>query len=196
MIKILSSLDSNLFYFINTYITNPFLDFIFIFFHDAHKNIYVIVPIFFLLLLFIYKNKLKRVSLLLLLPGIILTDQIGRGIKNLEIRERPYIQMSNVNLLVDVNLNDDGTYKITKSSKKSFPSNHAANIFLICSFLTFIYPHNKKYFFTIAVLISISRIYVGVHYPLDVVIGATIGLIISYLIQKVSKRLIRQSIIR
>ena len=191
MIKILSSLDSNLFYFINTCITNPFLDFIFIFFHDAHKNTYVIVTIFFLLLLFIYKNKLKRVSLLLLLPGIILTDQIGRGIKNLEIRERPYIQMSNVNLLVDVNLNDDGSYKITKSSKKSFPSNHAANIFFICSFLTFIYPHNKKYFFTIAVLISISRIYVGVHYPLDIVIGAIIGLIISYLMQKVSKRLIR-----
>lgn len=196
MIQEFLKLDYFLFKLINIHFSNKFLDIIFSFFHHAHKNVYIVIPIFFLLLLIIYKDKLNRFSLLLLLPGIILTDQIGRGIKNLEIRERPYIQMSNVNLLVDVNLNADGSYKITKSSKKSFPSNHAANIFFIFSFLTFIYPRNKKYFFTIALLISISRIYVGVHYPLDVLIGTIIGLIISYLIQKVSKRLIRQRIIR
>ena len=191
MIQEFLKLDYFLFKLINIYFSNQFLDIIFSFFHDAHKNIYVIVPIFFLLLLLFYKNKLKRVSLLLLLPGIILTDQIGRSIKNLEIRQRPYMQMSNVNLLIDVDLNNDGSYKITKSSKKSFPSNHAANIFFICLFLTFIYPHNRKYFITIAVLISISRIYVGVHYPLDVISGAMVGVIISYLMQKVSKQLIR-----
>ena len=43
----------------------------------------------------------------------------------------------------------------------------------------------------LAILVSISRVYVGVHYPLDIIAGVVIGLIVSFLIIKLSKQLIR-----
>lgn len=196
MLQEFLKIDYFLFKIINIYANNKILDILFSFFHDAHKNIYILIFFLFLILFLIYKNKLKRISLILMVPGIILTDQIGRSIKNLELRERPYMNLNNVKLIVGAKLNEDGSFKVTKSSKKSFPSNHSANIFFICSFFAFIYPKYKRYFFIIAVLISISRVYVGVHYPLDIIGGASIGIITSYFMQKMSNKLIRQRIIR
>lgn len=57
----------------------------------------------------------------------------------------------------------------------SFPSGHATIAFAMAVVLSRKEPKWKWIFYTLAVLISLSRIYLGVHYPLDVVFGAFLG---------------------
>lgn len=57
----------------------------------------------------------------------------------------------------------------------SFPSGHATIAFAMAVVLSRKEPKWKWMLFTLAVLISLSRIYLGVHYPLDVVFGAFLG---------------------
>ena len=106
------------------------------------------------------------------------------------------IEKNEINLLIKAVQDEKGNYKKTKSSEKSFPSNHAANMFFIGTFLSLIYSNKKKYFITLACLVAISRVYIGVHYPFDVICGATIGITVAYLLIYIYEKLIRQNIIR
>ena len=196
MLHFLYILDLQLFLIINKKIANPVFDIIFTFLHQPYKNIWFIIIILSIWIYFIYKHKKNRLILILILPlGIFITDKIGDSIKDFELRNRPYMTINNeeINLLVKVKKTEDGKYKNTRSSKKSFPSNHSANIFFIYFILSILYPNKNKYFLFIAMIIGISRIYVGVHYPFDVISGAAIGLSIGFVIKKI---LIRQNIIR
>ena len=194
MIDFFLQLDLSLFYFINTNLSNTIFNYIFVFFHDYHENIGFVLPVLSLWIFHIFKDKKNRISLIVLIPlSILITDQIGSNIKNLELRQRPYmtIDQNKMNLLVKAKKGENGLYKNTKSSKKSFPSNHSANIWTLSFILGYIYKNKRKYFVTLAVLISISRVYIGVHYPLDIIIGAGIGLVVGLLLIKTSEKLIR-----
>ena len=57
----------------------------------------------------------------------------------------------------------------------SFPSGHATVSWAAYVLLSEYEPRWKPYLFTLAVLVSLSRIYLGVHYPLDILAGAFIG---------------------
>ena len=196
MIDFLYNLDLQLFLIINKTISNPIFDVISTFLHQPYKNIWFVIIILSIWLFFIYKHKKNRLILMVILPlGIVVTDKIGASIKDLELRQRPYmsIEKEKMNLLVKVKEENNGEYKNTSSSKKSFPSNHSANIFFIYFILSILYSNKNKYFLLIAMVVGISRIYVGVHYPFDVMSGAGIGLSMGFIIKKI---LIRQNIIR
>ena len=81
-------------------------------------------------------------------------------------RIRPCNVLSGVNLLVGC------------SQSPSFPSSHAVNIFSSCLLLSYFYKKLTIFFLTIAFLVSYSRIYVGVHYPLDVLGGTVLGFMV------------------
>lgn len=69
----------------------------------------------------------------------------------------------------------------------SFPSGHSAFFFAMA---TAIYLYNKKWgiwFFVAAVLMNISRIVAGVHYPSDILGGAVVGIVVGYVIVYFSK---------
>ena len=194
MINFILQLDLYLFHIINTDLNNTLFNYIFIFFHDCHKNIWFVLPILFLWLFYIFKDKKNRMSLIILIPlSILITDQIGSKLKDLELRQRPYmvIDEHEMNLLIDAPKNKDGLYKNTKSSRKSFPSNHSSNIWALSIVLSYMYREQKKYFITLAVLISVSRVYIGVHYPLDIITGCSIGLIVGSMLIKCAQKLIR-----
>lgn len=84
-------------------------------------------------------------------------------IKNNVQRDRPERVMTNVQL------------RTHSHSGYSFPSNHAANIFAGALVIRYMYPHLRSLVYIIAILIAYSRIYVGVHFPLDVIGGAVVG---------------------
>jgi membrane-associated phospholipid phosphatase len=59
----------------------------------------------------------------------------------------------------------------------SFPSGHTAIAFACATMLSYYRPKLAPAFFLLAVAIGFSRVYVGVHYPLDVLGGAVLGLL-------------------
>ena len=194
MLDILLKIDNIIFQLININLNYPLFDSFFIFFHDFHKNLMFIIPLLTLWFFSIFKDKKRRLALIIFIPlAIIITDQIGSYIKDYKLRDRPYmaIESNKINLLVKVSQNEDGSYKQTQSSQKSFPSNHSANIWALSLIVGYLYTNAKTYFIILAILISISRVYIGVHYPLDIIFGAIIGISVSSLLIKIYQKLIR-----
>lgn len=89
-------------------------------------------------------------------------------------RPRPFVE-NNVNLLLTHNAS-------------AFPSGHAAFFFAIS---TIIYLYNKKagiLFFIASFLICLARVFAGIHWPLDILAGAVVGILSGYLVHRVSKK--------
>jgi undecaprenyl-diphosphatase len=63
----------------------------------------------------------------------------------------------------------------------SFPSNHAFNNFAAATFFFLLYKNLKWVLFISASLISLSRTYLGLHYPSDIFVGALLGILFGYL---------------
>ena len=174
MFDIFLELDTNLLLFINKTLSNPIFDYIMPKF-DNPKNW---IPLF--LFIWIYasiKDKENRLKLLILLPiTILFCDQIGGSIKDFILRPRPFSDSSLTALKLLVEKGG--------APYKSFPSNHAFNISGVSFLFSNVYPNYKKYFWCFAIVIMYSRIYIGVHYPLDVFFGCIFGILISFIIIK------------
>ncbi len=84
-------------------------------------------------------------------------------IKNLVKRDRPCEVLANVNR------------RITPSDQFSFPSGHTAAAFAIATLVSFHFPILTLPIITWALLVGFSRIYLGVHYPTDILAGIVIG---------------------
>ncbi len=99
-----------------------------------------------------------------LIPVIYTTLIVNYIIKSVLKRERPVSDDPRLQPLVGV------------PSSKSFPSSHAAMSFAAAVALTFYYPPLWAPYMALAFLMSWSRVYVGVHYPSDVLAGTFVGL--------------------
>lgn len=121
-------------------------------------------------ILLIKGGKKERVALLLTLIMIAMTDQFGyKVLKEFFHRPRPFQALQGVLLPSG----EAGTY--------SFPSNHALNNFAIATLFSILYPGYRYALFITASLIAFSRVYLGVHYPSDIIGGALIGSSFGYL---------------
>lgn len=131
--------------------------------------------------LLVFGQKRGRVAVLLLVLGITLSDQVCNNLlKPLVGRVRPCNVLDNVHLLVNC----------TRSF--SFPSSHATNIFTGTILLSFVYPKLRIALIGIAVLVAYSRVYVGVHYPFDVVAGTILGVVCALTIIGLDRLLARR----
>ena len=76
-------------------------------------------------------------------------------------------------------------------STYSFPSGHATVSFACATVLAFAVPRLRVPLFALAALISFSRVYVGVHYPFDVLAGAALGVGIAIALRTLAAALRR-----
>lgn len=88
-------------------------------------------------------------------------------IKKLVLRPRPYLVIAPLELLV------------APESSTSFPSGHSASSFVCAYMLARMFGRKGTWAYLPAALIALSRIYVGVHYPSDVVTGVLLGTLIG-----------------
>ena len=73
----------------------------------------------------------------------------------------------------------------------SFPSGHAATSFACATILALAAPRYAVAFFVLAAAIAWSRVYNGVHYPLDVVGGAALGVVVAIALRRLLRALPR-----
>jgi undecaprenyl-diphosphatase len=74
--------------------------------------------------------------------------------------------------------------RVVYPTDASFPSGHAATVFMMATVLSYCFPKYKYIFYIFAGLVSFSRVYLGVHYPGDVIAGALIGYVIARLFMR------------
>jgi undecaprenyl-diphosphatase len=77
---------------------------------------------------------------------------------------------------------------VTIPHSHSFPSGHSATAFAGATVLSYLSPRAAPVFFVLAAAIAYSRLYVGVHFPLDVVGGAALGVATALLLLAVARR--------
>lgn len=106
----------------------------------------------------------KRTVLLAVVTGVttFAADAAAFGVKDLTHRTRPFVAHPQIHPLYVVH-------------SSSFPAGHAATAFAGAVVLSFVVPRAAPLLLAVAALIGFSRIYVGVHYPTDVLAGAVIG---------------------
>lgn len=158
-------MDTSLFYIINHGLSNPLLDGFMPFYTDR----WFLFAVPFLAWFFAKDWRRALDSLILAAIAVGLADLMGNQLKHLIGRVRPCSALADVNLLTGCG----GSF--------SMPSNHTANAFAAMATLAFIWRCRiQAGLWLVAALVGFSRVYVGVHYPSDVLAGGLLGGFIGY----------------
>jgi undecaprenyl-diphosphatase len=168
-------IDQQLFLFLNS-ANSPFWDKVML----VMSMKVVWAPLYLAILIYLwmkYKRKFWLIILFIIL-AVVLSDQTSVLIKNAVDRPRPCYESSLQGLVHLVYSTCGGMY--------GFVSSHAANSFSVALLSLMLI---KKKWFTVSILIwasavSYSRIYLGVHYPGDVLCGAVVGALIGWSMYK------------
>lgn len=174
MLDTLMQLDGGVLLWIQEYVRNDFLTPLMIFITTLGDAGMIWIGIAIVLLCF---KKTRNVGLLVgfsLIGSLVVNNII---LKNLVARIRPYEVVEGLSILIE------------KPGEFSFPSGHTGSSFAAGVILFLACP--KKYgipALVLAFLISISRMYVGVHYPTDVLGGMVTGTIIAVCIWKIYQK--------
>ena len=178
MLESILEFDKQLFLYLNGF-HKPWLDEVMLFFSKSKVWIplYVLI-VFYLLRNFGLKGGLRYVLLISLAVG--LTDFVTSGIM------KPYFQR----LRPCHDFLSEMTLVGNCGGKYGFVSSHAANSFAL--FFSIYKLLGNKHFWTYllfgwAIIVSYSRIYLGVHFPIDVFLGGLIGILISTFIFEINK---------
>lgn len=162
--SMLNQLDQKIFLYLNQNFHNRVGDWFFPFITSLNHFMLIFIALG-LWILWKGDNR-QRVIVILLLLTLFISDSMNTMVKELVGRLRPFLTLEGVRVLVGLG----GSY--------SFPSAHATNSCAVATVIAYEYRKKKWVCIPIillAVLICYSRIYVGVHYPLDVLGGILLG---------------------
>jgi undecaprenyl-diphosphatase len=118
-------------------------------------------------------RRMRRSELLRLVLSLLLASTLANQVlKPLVNRERPYVSTPQIQILDEL------------PNDASFPSGHAAGSFAALYVLSRAVPAARLAWWGMALAIAFSRVYVGVHYPFDVIGGAILGWCCGMLVER------------
>ena len=165
--------DRRIFLSINNGWQNPALDILMPYF-TLIGEIWV-MAIFIVPILYFHDKKNFYRHLALFAGALIFTGLMGRIIKYLVDRPRPLKEMASL-----IQAHQIYIHVLGKELREySFPSGHTLSAFTAASYLSLVLKRWSPLFFSIALLTGLSRIYVGAHFPLDVLGGMLIGIAVT-----------------
>ena len=167
MLETLREIDTSLFYLINRDLQNIIFDVSIPIITDRY---YFIILALMICLALKHKKK-ALIPIVLTIISLALSDWTANTLKHLVGRIRPCHTLEGVRLLVGC------------TNSFSMPSNHAANSSAIILALSYISGKWVRWTaLIVALLVGFSRVYIGVHYPSDVIIGALTGIAVSIIV--------------
>jgi len=166
------TLDEKIFNFIHQLVgKSRLLDLSAIFFADYSGYILILIALVVIFSAKKYKDRIYNlafVSLILLLSNGIFTETIRFFL----FRERPFVKLGFVPLIAK------------SASEASFPSGHATFFFALAFAIFYLGKRRWSLIFVlISALMGISRVYVGVHWPLDIVSGILVAFISAFIVK-------------
>ena len=148
------------------------------------------IPLYVIFLYFLYKNFNKKSLFYILLfvaLGITASDQIANIFKFGFERLRPCHDPSLEGLLREVKC----------GGKFGFYSAHSSNSFFVATYLTMLLGKKIKqlpyFLFVWAAIVAYSRVYLGMHFPGDIIIGAIMGILLALFFGTLAKKVIKKS---
>lgn len=160
----LPEVDTLIFFFINRDLENRLFDILMPFITSKAYLLFLPFIVFF----FLKDRKRAIIVLTIGLASLALSDWGSHMLKHVFERPRPCNTLDGVHLLVGC------------SRSYSLPSNHAVNAFAFALPFYLLFKNKIRYAFVIiAFTVAFSRVYVGVHYPSDVLVGALFGIMIA-----------------
>lgn len=173
MLETIQNLDWSILKFIQNNFRNPILDNVMKFFTQIGDvaAIWIVIAIIFL---FIKKYRNTGIKIAI---GLILVSILGNLVfKNIFARPRPFILDKDIELLISAPFGF------------SFPSGHSFSSFVAATII-FLEDKRMGYFaLLVAGLIAISRVYLYVHFPSDILAGMLLGILLGIIIDKIYSR--------
>lgn len=156
------ALDLEAFYLINHGWASPFLDVVMPW---ITKLKHFVPAIVLLVAWLLWKGGRRgRVAVLAVALSVAISDPLTvRVLKPAFDRDRPCIAVEDTRLLA------------SRKSSRSFPSAHAVNTFAVATIFFAFYRRSAYVGYPFATAVSLSRVYIGVHYPSDILVGAVLG---------------------
>lgn len=153
------------------------------------SSTWIWIPLYVIFLFLLFKNyKVRNLIFILIFIalGVTFTDQLAGIFKTGVSRLRPCHDPTLTSLMRDVKC----------GGKFGFYSSHAANTFFIATFMSLLLFRKFKLLpyilFTWAIVVSYSRIYLGVHFPLDILMGSLMGFFTGGFFASLALKVIRK----
>lgn len=176
MIEQLVSFDEEMFFWVNNDWSFPLVDAVMI--AATISGFFISLVVLGLLIIYFKKGENSRRMAITFLLSMLIGGVAVNAVKMVVQRDRPlkYFEKEIANNKVTVNAPFRQLYH------RSFPSGHSQAAFTAAAFFALYYGRRRTLFFSAALLVALSRVYLGVHFPSDIAAGALLGAVTAWFV--------------